>query len=110
VNRYDEAASNRCMGVPSQVGSYLSDASSYSALDMLGNVWEWVNDWYQVDYYSVSPKSNPPGPAAGSNKVFRGGGWYSDWVNLRVADRLGDYPPDLHGSAVGFRCAVSAEP
>ena len=54
---------------------------------MAGNVWEWVNDWWQSNYYSVSPSSNPPGPATGSYRVLRGGSWdyYDD--HLRVAYR-----------------------
>jgi hypothetical protein len=42
---------------------------------MTGNVAEWVNDWYQADYYSVSPGSNPLGPDTGTTKVQRGGSW-----------------------------------
>jgi len=55
-----------CIGDTSQVGNYPLGASPYGALDMAGNVYEWVNDWYQSDYYSVSPYSNPPGPETGT--------------------------------------------
>ena len=72
-----------CVGDTSAVGSYPAGASPYGALDMAGNVWEWVNDWYNGSYYSISPGSNPPGPATGSYRVLRGGGW-----NLRPIARL----------------------
>ena len=54
-----------CVGDTSAAGSYPAGASPYGALDMAGNVREWVNDWYDGGYYSVSPGSNPPGPATG---------------------------------------------
>ena len=63
-----------CVGDTSAVSSYPAGASPYGVLDMAGNVWEWVNDWYNGSYYSVSPGSNPPGPATGSYRVKRGGG------------------------------------
>jgi len=55
-----------CVGDTSQVGSCPSGASPYGALDMAGNVYEWVNDWYQADYYSGSPAENPQGPESGA--------------------------------------------
>ena len=70
------------MGDTSQVGNYPTGASPYGALDMSGNVWEWVNDWYGRDYYSDSPYSNPQGPPSGTYKVLRGGSWY-DWLVRR---------------------------
>ena len=80
---------------PSAAGSYPAGASPYGALDMAGNVWEWVNDWYNGSYYSVSPGSNPPGPATGSYRVLRGGGWYSYFVNdLRAAYRYLQLPDE----------------
>ncbi|MFM7584039.1 MAG: SUMF1/EgtB/PvdO family nonheme iron enzyme, partial [Caldilinea sp.] len=56
---------------PSPAGSYPAGASPYGALDMAGNVGEWVNDWYDRSYYGVSPGSNPPGPATGESRVVR---------------------------------------
>lgn len=98
-----------CVGDTSQMGSYLSGASPYGALDMAGNVWEWVSDWYQENYYSVSPPSNPPGPASGSDKALRGGSWERDWLRQRVAYR--DYSaPGTSNNEVGFRCALNPQP
>ncbi len=93
-----------CVGDTSAVGSYPGGASPYGALDMAGNVWEWVNDWYSGAYYSSSPYANPPGPDTGTYKVVRGGSWDSAWDDLRAAYRGGNTPTDsYHG--VGFRCA-----
>jgi formylglycine-generating enzyme required for sulfatase activity len=96
-----------CVGDTSRVGSYPSGASLYGVLDMAGNVWEWVNDWYQSNYYSVSPSSNPPGPASGSYRVLRGGSWYSHWDGIRAANRDDTYPGGRLGYCLGFRCAAS---
>lgn len=95
-----------CVGDTSQVGSYPSGASPYGALDMAGNVWEWVNDWYQSDYYSNSPYANPTGPESGEVKLLRGGSWdYSDHT-LRVAVRGLAYPQDRY-YMMGIRCAYT---
>jgi eukaryotic-like serine/threonine-protein kinase len=108
ANSYNNAA-NFCVGDTSQVGSYPSGASPYGVLDMAGNVWEWVNDWYKFDYYSTSPSSNPPGPASGTEKVLRGGGWSEGWYGLRVANRsLGN--PVIRDPSYGFRCGFSPAP
>jgi formylglycine-generating enzyme required for sulfatase activity len=96
-----------CVGDTSQVGDYPTSASPYGVMDISGNVWEWVNDWYQSDYYDVSPYSNPPGPASGTVKVLRGGGWFNLWRDVRVVGRhIGD--PDYRDYRVGFRCAGGA--
>lgn len=103
---YTGSAWEYCVGDTTQVGSYPAGISPYGALDMAGNVYEWVQDWYALDYYSSSPYTNPLGPATGSYKVLRGGSFLSDWFGVRVVYRYyqGPYPSD-HSSIVGFRCA-----
>ena len=95
-----------CVGDTSAVGSYPAGASPYGALDMSGNVYEWVNDWYSASYYSASPGSNPLGPATGSSRVLLGGSWGNSPGLVRVAYRSGSNPAG-RGSYVGFRCARS---
>jgi formylglycine-generating enzyme required for sulfatase activity/pimeloyl-ACP methyl ester carboxylesterase len=92
-----------CVGDTSQVGSYPLGASPYGALDMAGNVWEWIKDWYSSTYYSVSPSENPTGPATGTFRVLRGGGWDGNAGSLRAASRA-DYDPGFLFGSVGFRC------
>jgi formylglycine-generating enzyme required for sulfatase activity len=99
-----------CVGDTSQVGSYPAGASPYGALDMAGNVWEFVADWFASDYYSTYPvdswPDNPSGPTSGTFKVARGGCWNDDWIRVRTAFRGGDYPDAWHYYN-GFRCARS---
>ncbi len=98
-----------CVGDTSQVGDYPLGASPYGALDMSGNVWEWVNDWYSNSYYSGSIYSNPPGPMSGIAKVIRGGSWTDEVDILRAASRNSSLPTDRFYNT-GFRCAASPAP
>jgi formylglycine-generating enzyme required for sulfatase activity len=90
------------------VGSYPAAASPYGALDMAGNVWEFVNDWYGEAYYSQSPSSNPPGPVSGDGGyvILRGGSWNVGKDFLRSAYRLDDGPGNQYPN-FGFRCSRS---
>ncbi len=91
----------------SEAGSYPVDTSPYGALDMAGNVREWVNDWYG-EYLQNSPRSNPPGPETGDSRVLRGGAWDYNDVALRTTYRFYGEPSHVRGLDTGFRCAVSA--
>jgi len=97
-----------CIGDTSQVGSYPTGAAPLGALDMAGNLLEWVYDWYQSDYYSFSPYANPDGPLTGMDKVLRGGAWSLGVDGIRVASRIHD-SGGYHGNSVGFRCAADPE-
>jgi len=75
--------------------------------DTLGNVAEWVQDWYKVDYYAESPAADPQGPASGSYRVFRGGSWLDPAKYCRVTARNFEFPVSrLHN--VGFRIVRTA--
>jgi formylglycine-generating enzyme required for sulfatase activity len=87
------------------VGTLEAGKSPYGIYDMAGNVWEWVSDWYDNDYYKNSPLDSPAGPPTGGFKVIRGGSWNTSARNLRAADRYFD-PPSFRSQYVpGFRCA-----
>lgn len=109
ANSYNNATSSDCVVDTSEVGSYPSGASQYGALDLAGNVWEWVADWYSSDYYITTPYDNPTGPTSGTYKVLRGGSWGNGWHTLRVAYRGGfDFVPEFVYYNFGFRCVSSS--
>jgi iron(II)-dependent oxidoreductase len=92
------------LGKTTPVGSYPSGASPYGALDMAGNVWQWVADWYDASYYQRSPARNPTGPESGQDRVLRGGSWDDVPVYLRAANRVNVTPAARH-LLIGLRCA-----
>ena len=87
-----------------RVGSFPAGASPYGALDMAGNVRQWVADWYGP--YPGSAQTDPRGPAAGSGRVLRGGSW-SDGVYLNRSTNRSYYKPSTESDSFGFRCAAS---
>jgi formylglycine-generating enzyme required for sulfatase activity/uncharacterized caspase-like protein len=92
-----------CVGDTVMVGSYPGGASPYGVLDMTGNVWEWVSDWYDNSYYQNSPANNPRGPTRGFLRVMRGCScsWFYDDVTVAFRNAAS---PGESGSDVGFRC------
>ena len=98
-----------CVGRTWAVGSKPAGASPYGALDMAGNVQEWVADRYGAGYYARSPQRNPtgPGPDSGDARVVRGGSWNYSRNLVRSAYR--DYiAPTYTNLNIGFRCSVSS--
>jgi formylglycine-generating enzyme required for sulfatase activity len=101
---------NQTIDHPREVGYYEEGASPYGVLDMAGNVWDYVSDFYDKAYYINSPKDNPTGPASGNFHVVRGGSWNSLNVpnsDVRTTSRSEFIPSDLSYSTTGFRCAMS---
>ncbi|GAH05905.1 unnamed protein product, partial [marine sediment metagenome] len=86
------------------VGTY--PPNNYGLYDMAGNVWEWVSDWYDDNYYANSPSKNPQGPNNASYRIRRGGSWSRDAGSLRCANRYYG-SPDLTYNDLGFRCVKS---
>jgi len=97
VDRFDD-------GYPeaAPVGRY--PANGFGLYDMAGNVYEWVADTYDPDYYAHAPEKDPAGPASGRRKVIRGGSWINYPTGIRPADRT-DAKADSRLEFVGFRCA-----
>jgi formylglycine-generating enzyme required for sulfatase activity len=79
-------------------------ANGFGLHDMAGNVMEWVNDWYGLNYYASSPSTNPLGPTSGSNRVLRGGSWIIITLWLRSSDRDFSAPGNTLYNT-GFRVA-----
>ena len=89
------------------VGTYPDGRSSIGLYDMVGNVLEWVSDWYDPRYYQQSTDTNPLGPLDGTYKVVRGGSWLSPEDEVRVSGR-GSFDPSVSRAHLGFRCAMTA--
>ena len=102
ANSGKEVWNNHAVVTP--VGFFEEGKSPYGIYDMAGNVWEWVGDWYDKDYYKASPSQNPTGPPMGLYKVIRGGSWGSSRNSLRSSNRE-THLTSFQGFGTGFRCA-----
>ncbi len=95
------------LGDTTPVGLYPEGASPYGALDMAGNVLEWVADWYAADYYWNSPDQNPEGPESSDIRVLRGGAWGFVEDTDRTTARFMYEQSGISINRFGFRCALS---
>ncbi|RJP54375.1 MAG: tetratricopeptide repeat protein [Anaerolineaceae bacterium] len=102
----DKANGMSCIGETTPVGQYTLGKSPFGALDLAGNVMEWVADWYSATYYASSPRENPAGPSSGSTHVLRGGSWKSNENSIRSSYRFGLNPDMTNFYVIGFRCAL----
>ena len=102
-----DCSSSGCDGYDrtAPVGSFPGGASPYEAFDMVGNVWEWVQDWYNEDYYEHSPDKNPINNN-GEWRVLRGGSWFNSERYARSVSRYNSNPASPYYN-FGFRCATS---
>lgn len=89
---------------PEQVGIYSPNA--YGLFNLGDNVHEWCFDWYDANYYAISPDRNPPGSPSGIRRASRGGSWRHQIKVTRVAARS-SIPPELKYADYGFRVAVT---
>jgi serine/threonine-protein kinase len=102
--RWRDDSFNDGFSWPAPAASFPSGVSWCGALDMAGNNWEWVADWYAPDYYANSPTQNPQGPEEGTLRVLRGGSCHFFPPYLRTARRSANPPTSVYASG-GFRCA-----
>jgi uncharacterized protein (TIGR02996 family) len=105
--RHADALFGRRTSHPRPVGLY--PPNLFGLHDVHGTIWEWVNDWYDPDYYSRSPENDPQGPRRGSRRVLRGGGWSTGPGLCRSALR-GHNTLDARHDYNGFRVALTPPP
>ena len=91
---------------PIDVASF--PANGYGLHDVIGNVWEWVADGYDLYYYSVSPRANPSGPVDVPYKVYRGGSWGERDERLLSVFYRNFTDPTTRTATIGFRCVRPA--
>jgi len=103
----ERARYGECGWMTAPVGSSPAGASPYGVQDMAGNAWEFVYDWYERDYYKVSPSENPTGPDYDTGwKSERGGAWFYE-ADLMSSIWRNHAKPTWHFDYVGFRCVIN---
>jgi formylglycine-generating enzyme required for sulfatase activity len=107
---YPNVGPRGCDGIDhtSPVDAYPEGASWVGALDMAGNVWDWVLDW-GPSFYPTGFQVNPTGAEKGTEKIVRGGSWNNHQTGIRTTNR-GTYRPITHSYYIGFRCVQPIEP
>lgn len=95
---FTEVGENRRMTV--NVGGFAPN--NINIFQMSGNVWEWCQDWYKLNYYLKGPELNPRGPNLGRYKIIRGGSWFNSAKGVRVTERSFIAPYKFKGD-IGFR-------
>lgn len=108
-NQWDDDTCNIFGRSTTSVGVYPAGVSPYGCHDMAGNVWEWIADWYDADYYQWSPRDHPQGPESGQYRVVRGGAWLGVRSYARASNRYHYTPlsPGNRNYHLGLRCAIS---
>jgi serine/threonine-protein kinase len=97
------------LGSPSAVGEYPKGASPFGLMDMVGNVWQWVQDFYGETFYGNSPISNPGGPGGGLFRVIRGGSWFNNGSQFLCVYNRGWLEPSKRHKDTGFRVVLPAK-
>ena len=95
---------NSYVGKTTEVGMY-DNCSDFGCYDMLGNIWEWCDDFYDERYYKSCPDRNPHNEVSARYRVIRGGSWRSDLFRATCAHRC-FYNPNVRSDRHGFRIAV----
>jgi formylglycine-generating enzyme required for sulfatase activity len=85
----------------------LKQPNAWGLHDTLGNVWEWIADWYGEKYYAAGESRDPAGPSSGIRRALRGGSCFNNPRFLRVSVR-GKHEPHVRASNVGFRCVANS--
>ncbi len=92
-------------GSESTVPVCTTERNSFGLCDMIGNVWEWVSDWYGRTYYADAPERNPTGPERGLYRGLRGGSFFDDPPLFLTVSYRSWARPIERSATVGFRCA-----